>query len=75
MRIGLSCICVCHSSTSANRFFSISRRKPSGPSAISLRWARTYSGEPMPSEHSEAMIRFAPGSRMSSGATIPLTVW
>ena len=32
-------------------------------------------GLPKPSEHSEAMISVPPGSRMSSGVTMPLTVW
>ena len=50
------------------------RQEPLGPELEQLACASRNSAEPKPSEHSEAMISVPPGSRMSSGVTMPLTV-
>ena len=50
------------------------RQEPLGAEFDNLACAWRNSAEPKPSEHSEAMISVPPGSRMSSGVTMPLTV-
>ena len=45
------------------------------PSSTKRRWASLKAGEPKPSEQAEAMTRVPPGSRISIGVTMPLTVW
>ena len=74
MRIGFSCISVCHSSMSAKRLALISSRKRSGPRSTRRRWASANAREPMPSEQADAMIRSAPGAMISIGVTMPFTV-
>ena len=75
-RIGFSCISVCHSSISASDFAVSVARKRSGPKLDQprLRLAELVRAEALRSRR-EAMISVPPGSRMSSGVTMPLTVW
>ena len=60
---------------SANFFAGSVCRNASGPSATQALLRVAELGEPKPSEHAEATISVPPGSRMSSGVTMPFTVW
>ena len=72
--IGLSCISVCHSSTSARDLAVRVARNLSGPSSIKRRCAARNSYKPNPPEHAKATIKVPPGSQIPIGVTIPLIV-
>ena len=54
--------------------FSVARKR-SPPISTRRACERRNSALPNPSEHSDSMISVPPGIRMSSGVTMPLTVW